>query len=276
VPIFNDGYLVAVHNTQQLTEASPVAAQVIDCGRGDLARVVITDALGAALALNQYSVNLATGHVTLADPFDAVDADGSSLTMPLTIAHRVEDRAVVTRASVTGELSLNLQLTHDYPQDGSYVSGIVEFGDLQSRVHGLAAYRVDESSNFDNGYDGEAAVASYNDLDFPLLYDNLGSVQEKWKLKFTDATNFQCIAEQRGLVGSGSINADFAPLNPATNTPYFTIRANGWGGGWLSSNVLRFDTDVAADAVWIIRTTTPSNQQIDDDSVVIEFMGDAD
>lgn len=78
------------------------------------------------------------------------------------------------------------------------------------------------------------------------------------------------------MIGTGSTNADFAPVNPATGTPYFTIRSGGWGGSWVSGNIVRFNTDAAADSVWAIRTVTPSNQQIADDSIVIEFMGDAD
>ena len=276
VPIFNDGYLVAVHDTQEITEASPAAGQVIDCGRTDLAQIVITDSLGALLAVDQYSVNLAAGTATLADPFSAEDADGNSLTLPLTISHRVEDRAVVVRASVTGELSLNLQLTHDYTAANSYVSGIVELGDLQSRIYNTFFQKVDEAGEYVDELVGDASVASYNDLDYPILFDNLGSVKDRWKLRFTGNTGFECLSEQRGLVGVGSINSDFSPINPATGTPYFTIRSAGWGGSWVSGNIVRFNTDAAADSVWAIRTVTPSNQQIADDSVVVEFMGDAD
>ena len=85
VPVFQDGYLVAVHHTDTLTVASPVAAQVIDCGRTNLARVTIRDALGADLAASQYSVDLVAGTVTLADPFSAEDEQANSLTMPLTV-----------------------------------------------------------------------------------------------------------------------------------------------------------------------------------------------
>lgn len=276
VPIFNDGYLIAVHDTQEIAEASPTAGQVIDCGRTDLAQVVITDSLGVSLADSQYSVNLATGTATLAEPFSAEDADGNSLTLPLSVSHRVEDRAVVVRASVTGELALNLQLTHDYTAANSYVSGIVELGDLQSRVYGTFFQKVDQAGEYADELVGDAATASYDDLNYPILYDNLGSVQDRWKLRFTSQTGFECISEQRGVIDTGSTNADFAPVNPATGTPYFTIRSGGWGGSWVSGNIVRFNTDAAADSVWAIRTVTPSNQQIADDSIVIEFMGDAD
>ena len=275
VPVLQDGYLVVVHHTDTVNIASPIAGQVIDCGRTDCSVIVIKDALGALLANDQYTVNLAAGTATLADPFSAEDDDGNSLTLPLIVNHRIEDRAVITNASVTGQLQLNLQLTHDYIADESYVSAMVETGDLQARIKDTFFQKVD-STEWRDELIGDASVASYDDLNYPILIDSLGCVQDRWKLRFTSGTGFECVSEQRGVIGTGSINADFSPVNPMTGTPYFTIRSGGWGGGWVSSNVVRFNTDAAAAPVEIIRTVTPSNQQIADDSIVIEFMGDAD
>jgi len=275
VPVMQDGYLVVIHHTDTVSVASPVAGQVINCGRTDVAVIVIKDALGALLANDQYTVDLAAGTATLADPFSAVDSGGNSLTLPLVVNHRIEDRAVITNASVTGQLQLNLQLTHDYVADESYVSAMVETGDLQARVKDTFFQKVDTPDWLDD-IDGDAATSSYDDLNYPILVDSLGCVHDRWKLKFTSTTGFQCISEQRGVIGTGSINSDFSPLNPMTSTPYFTIRAAGWGAGWVTSNIVRFNTDAAAAPVEIIRTVTPSNVPADDDVIVIEFLGDAD
>lgn len=276
VPVFKDGYLALIHNTASFTEASPVAGQMLDCGRVDVAQIVIVDAVGKALALDQYSVDLAAGTATLADPFSAIDENANSLTLPLTISHRIEDRAVITSASVTGQLQLNLTLTHDYALGDSYVSALVEVGDLQARVHNTFFQQVDSVGVFLDELSGSAATASYDDLSYPIAVDSLGCVEDRWKLKFTSSTGFQCISEQRGVVGTGSISADFSPINPFTGTPYFTVLAAGWGAGWVTSNVVRFNTDACAAPVWVVRTVTPSNQDLADDSIVIEFMGDAD
>lgn len=275
VPVMQDGYLVVIHHTDTVSVASPVAGQVIDCGRTDCAVIVIKDALGALLANDQYAVDLAAGTATLADPFSAVDAGGNSLTLPLSVNHRIEDRAVITNASVTGQLQLNLQLTHDYVADDSYVSAVVEAGDLQARIKNTFFQKVDSPDWLDDIV-GDASVASYDDLNNPILVDSLGCVEDRWKLKFTGSSGFECISEQRGVIGTGSINADFSPINPMTETPYFTVRAAGWGGGWVTSNIVRFNTDAAAAPVEIIRTVTPSNVPVDDDVIVIEFLGDAD
>jgi hypothetical protein len=276
VPVFQDGYLVLIHHTDTVSVASPVADQVIDCGRTDVAVIVIKDALGALLANDQYAVDLAAGTATLANPFSAIDNDGNSLTLPLSVNHRIEDRAVITNASVTGQLQLNVELTHDYVADDSYVSAVVEVGDLQARIKNTFFQKIDDAGTFTDALVGDAATSSYDDLNYPILIDSLGCVEDRWKLKFTSSTGFECISEQRGVIGTGSINADFSPLNPMTGTPYFTVRASGWGVGWVSGNVVRFNTDACAAPLEIIRTVTPSNQQVDDDVIVIEFMGDAD
>lgn len=276
VPVFQDGYLVAVHHTDTLTVASPVAAQVIDCGRTNLARVTIRDALGADLAASQYSVDLVAGTVTLADPFSAEDEQANSLTMPLTVSHRIMDRAVANNASITGELSLNLQLTHDFPAGDSYVSAVVETGDLQARVYNIFNQKVDQAGVFSDDLVGDQSVATYNDLEYPILIDNLGSVEDRWKLRFTSATAFECISEQRGVIGVGNVNTDFSPLNPMTETPFFTIRELGFGDSWISGNIFRFNTKACAAPTWLIRTNLPSNQPIDDDEILVEFMGSAD
>ena len=274
VPVFQPGYLTVIHNTATITEASPVAGQVISCGRGDLAQVVISGAGGALLAADQYVVDLAAGSVTLADPFDAVDERGDSLTLPLTISHRIEDMAVLGSVDIGGTLSLLTDLTHDYSVGDSYVSAAVEFGTLQARVTNLFDEQTD--MGWADSRQGGGATASFNDVAYPIAIDNLGAVEERWKLRFTSSTGYELIGEQRGVVATGSVNADFSPVNPMTGTPYFTVPQEGWGSGWLTSNVLRFNTTAAAAPVWAIRTVLPDSGDIADDSITVEFRGDAD
>ncbi|MDP2610019.1 MULTISPECIES: hypothetical protein [unclassified Oceanobacter] len=276
VPIFQAGYLALVHNTQTIEINTPTAAQTIDCGRTDLALVRILDAAGTALATDQYSVNNETGIVTLADPFSAEDADSNSLTLPLTVSHRVQDLCAVGVARVDGQLQFLTQLTHDYAA-GSQVSAVVELGDLQARVEGLFCQKIDVSGVFDDDLAGDTSVAQYDDLNYPLQVDNTSAVQERWKILWRSASTFDVIGEQRGIVLSGvAKDLDCAPINPFTNTPYFTLLADGHGTGWVTGNTIRFNTVAAAEPVEAIRTTLPSHQRLTNQSVYIEFMGDAD
>ncbi len=276
VQVIQSGYVVVIHNTQDIHEAAPTAGQVIDCGRTDIAKLTITGANGSELSSDQYTADKSAGTVTLADPFSAEDSDGNSLTLPITISHRVEDMALVSTAAIGGKVSITTKLTHDYPADTSYVSSAIMFGDLQSRVYGTFFQKVDDSGVFEDALVGDTAVASYDDLNYPITVDNQSCVQERWKIKFTSSTGFQLIGENLGVVDTGSISADFSPINPMTGSPYFTMLADGWGSGWVTSNIVRFNTDAAAAPVWVLRTVMQSSAALGDDSITVEFRGDAD
>ncbi len=274
VPVFQPGYLVVIHNTQSIALATPAAGQAIDCGRVNLAQVHIRDAAGVDLDPAMYSVNKVTGIITLADPFTAQDASTNSLTMPLTVTHRQEDMAALGGVTVGGELSLLTGLRNSYNAGDTFVSAAVNFGTLQARVRNLFDEQTD--TGWHDERQGSEATATYNALNYPVLIDNRSAVQERWKLKFTSSTGYQVIGEKLGIIGTGSINADYSPINPMTSEPYFTIRAAGWGSGWVTSNILRFNTDAAAAPLWAIRTVLPDSEPLADDVISVEFRGDAD
>jgi hypothetical protein len=276
VPIFQPGYIVVIHNEKTIEIASPSANQIIDCERTLLSQVSIADAAGLLLDDTQYSVDKKTGLVTLADPFVAQTSDATALTMPLTLTHRVEDICAVARVSIDGSLSLMTQVIHDYSAGDSFVSSAIQFTTMQARVHTQFTQKIDDSGYFDDVLVGDATVASYDDINYPILIDNKSSVQERWKIKFTNNTGFELIGETLGLIAVGSTTVDFSPINPMTDAPYFTIKSDGWGSGWVTNNILRFNTDAAAKPIWAIRTVLPSTAPVEDDFINIEFRGDAD
>jgi hypothetical protein len=276
VPIFQPGYQVVVHNEKQIAIAAPTAGQIIDSGRTRLAQAVITDANGLALDAAQYSVNKITGIVTLADPFVAQSFSAVSLVMPLTLKHRIEDICAVGRVSIDGTLSLLTQLVHDYSAGDSFVSSAIFFGNMQARVHNQFTQKIDQAGVFKDALNGDSTVSSYDDINYPILIDNQSAAQERWKIRFTNNSGFELIGETLGVVAVGSTVADFSPINPMTSAPYFTIKAAGWGSGWVTNNILRFNTDAAAKPIWAIRTVLPSTTPVEKDFINIEFRGDAD
>ena len=276
VPIFQPGYTVVIHNEKQIAIATPAAGQIIDCARTRLAQLKITGANGLELDAAQYAVNKSIGTVTLADPFVAQTSGAVALTMPLTLTHRVEDICAVGRVNIDGTLSLLTQLVHDYSAGDSFVSSAIFFGTMQGRVHSQFTQKIDQSGVFKDELSGDATVASYDDINYPILVDNRSSVQERWKIRFTNNSAFELIGETLGVVAVGSTAADFSPINPMTDAPYFTIKSAGWGSGWVTNNILRFNTDAAAKPIWAIRTVLPSPTPVEKDFINIEFRGDAD
>jgi hypothetical protein len=276
VPIFQPGYQVVIHNEKEIAIPTPTAGQSIDCSRENLSQVTIVDSNGLLLDVAQYAVNKKTGIITLADPFVAQDSNAANLVMPLTLTHRVEDICAVGRVSIDGTLSLLTQLVHDYSAGDSFVSSAIFFGNMQGRIHTQFSQKIDQSGQFKDVLNNDATVASYDDINYPVLIDNRSAVQERWKIKFTNNSGFELIGETLGVVGVGSTAADFSPINPMTDAPYFTIKGDGWGAGWITNNILRFNTDAAAKPIWAIRTVLPSTTPVEKDFINIEFRGDAD
>lgn len=105
---------------------------------------------------------------------------------------------------------------------------------------------------------------------------NKGAIQERWALVFTDTTTFRCVGEYSGQIATGSINSDFAPINPVTGSPYFTVKKEGWGSGWVSGNVVRLNTIAANYPIWVIRTVKQSDPTVLSDQFQIMLRGDID
>ena len=64
--------------------------------------------------------------------------------------------------------------------------------------------------------------------------------------------------------------------NPATGVPYFHLPALGWGNGWATGNVLRFNTIGAQFPVWVVRTVQQGPESVPDDNFTLLIRGDVD
>ena len=110
----------------------------------------------------------------------------------------------------------------------------------------------------------------------PIQVANLGAVSERWALVFTAATAFNIVGEHVGIIGTGATGVDCAPLNPATGTLYFTVKAAGWGTGWTQGNALRFNTVGAQFPIWVVRTIQQGPETVESDSFTLLVRGDVD
>jgi hypothetical protein len=176
---------------------------------------------------------------------------------------------------ISGLLSFTRQLTHDFPT-GSYVSSALVAGDLRARVPVFFDQATWNGTTWQDSLSGSAATGTYNDALYPLEVTNKGATTERWAIQFTSSSAFNIIGEHVGVIGTGSINADCSPMNPATSTPYFTIRSAGWGLGWAAGNVLRFNTTGAIFPVWLIRTIQQGPETVTNDSFTVLVRGDID
>lgn len=82
---------------------------------------------------------------------------------------------------------------------------------------------------------------------YPIILDNIGTVDEDWTITFTDATHFTLTGDSLGLhATTGVISSDYSPSNSTFTKPYFTIELEAWGGTWAAGNTITFTTHPAA------------------------------
>ena len=264
VPIFRAGGFAVVGHTGKIT-ATVSNGQTVNCARVRLSRVRVIGNNGTVINAG-YSADLEAGTVT----FSSV----AGYSQPVTIEHRIEDMAVVNDVQISGELTFTRPLTHDYPV-GAYVSSALVAGDLKARVSTLFD-QTTWANLWADVVSGTSATGTYNATLAPVVVTNRGALTERWALVFTNTTSFQVIGEHVGVIGTGTINADCAPINPATGVPYFTLAALGWGSGWAASNVLRLNTIGAMAPFWVVRTIQQGPNTGTEHSFTLLSRGDVD
>lgn len=265
VPIFRPGGFVVIGHTGEI-EATVANGQTVNCARERLSRVRVVGHDGAVINTG-YSTNLNAGTVTFSDV--------SGYSQPVKIQHRIEDMMMTSDVQINGQLTFTRPLTHDYPL-GSYVSSALVVNDLRARVSVIFDQATWNGSTWADAVTGSAAVATFNDAQFPITVTNRGALTERWLVQFTNTTAFNVIGENVGVIASGNINTNCTPTNPATGVPYFTIPALGWGAGWSAGNVLRFNTVGSIFPIWCVRTIQQGPETVTNDNFTILIRGDID
>jgi hypothetical protein len=120
----------------------------------------------------------------------------------------------------------------------------------------------------------ETGAGTYNEATYPVVCDNIGTVEQTWTLTFSDATNYTVVGDQIGSVGSGTVGADFAPSNGSWTKPYFTLRSAGFGGTWAAGNTIVFQTHPAAIAIWETRVIPAGSASLAGNAATLIFGGE--
>ncbi|WP_180062092.1 hypothetical protein [Acinetobacter sp. YH12120] len=270
VPIFRVGDIGIVSSSKTQELPSHIAGQTYDLNDQRISWCELEDSQGAKVPFDMYVVDYDYGKVTLNGDFSL-----NTLVAPIVAKYRYQDMGLIRDVQISGQLTFTKPLTHNYDAADTIVGSALVIGDMQSRYT-----RKFVQQTWNNAWADEATgagiSANYNDALYPITVTNKGAIQERWALIFTDNTNFRCVGEYSGQIGTGSVNADFAPINPVTGLPYFTVKKEGWGAGWANGNVLRFNTVAANFPVWVIRTVKQSEPTVMSDQFQIMLRGDID
>jgi hypothetical protein len=269
VLVFRPGDLLVIHHTEVTSIASPVAGDTEDLGRERLAFAEVYDSEGEPVLDTWYTADLDAGTVEWADPLNL-----SAYTLPILIRHRIEDAVLCTDAQITGELSLQRAVSHDFPA-GTLVSSAILIGDLQSRVTNVFDQGTYQPGVWSDTLVGSPAGATYNTVNYPIEVSNDSAIDEKWAVVFTAPTVVNVIGQTVGQIYSGSITDDIAPINPVSGQPYLFIDKDGWGGGWAAQNMLRLNTVSATKPMWLARVMLPGEITETNDRTRIQIYGNA-
>lgn len=270
VPIFRIGGICVVSASKDYVMPDHVAGKTYQLPDIRISWCELIDSKGIKVPFDQYVVDYDYGKFTLSGDF-AVNA----LTPPFAAQYRYQDMGLLRDVQINGQLTFTKQLTHNYDAENTIVGSALVIDEMQARYTKKFVQQTwnnvwsDESS-------GGAISANYNDAIYPIQMTNKGAIQERWAVVFVSGTTFKCVGEYSGEVGTGSTNADFAPINPITLTPYFVIKKEGWGTGWANSNVLRFNSISAMYPVWAIRTVKQSEPTELTDQFQVMLRGDID
>ena len=270
VPIFRVGGIGIVSSSKAQELPSAIAGTTYDLNDQRISWAELEDANGTKVAFDLYTVDYDYGRVTLGGDFVL-----GNLVAPLTVKYRYQDMGLIRDVQINGQLTFTKPLTHNYDAVDTIVGSALVIGDMQAR-YTRKFVQGSWNGTWSDAPVGATIPANYNDALYPIQVTNKGAIQERWYIQFTDTQSFRCIGEYSGQIGTGTTNADYAPINPVTGVPYFTIKKEGWGSGWANGNVLRFNTVAANFPVWVIRTVKQSEPTVISDQFQIMLRGDID
>lgn len=258
VPIFRRGDMIVIgHRLEDDLGSAHTAGQTVQLSRNDLDDICLRDAKGVPIEAKWYDYDLQSGKITWATPLDL-----SAYTLPIKAGHSREEENRIMVADIDGTLTLQFPVARDYPAGETYISSALIGGDLQCRVSPPWSQKT-----FDNVWDdnprGDGIAAKLNSKDYPFRLTDDGAVTDRWAIVFKDGNQFELYSEAVGFVGKFDTLSDLAPLNPATDKPYFVLPKGAFGinngaSAWAYGNTIRFNTYGTHMGVWILRAVQPS------------------
>ena len=159
-------------------------------------------------------------------------------------------------------LDLAAPLANSYDTTSTLVSGVLQ----QASVVGNGANFA--LSSVGGGFDS-VTVGNW-------VVHNRGAIDEHWTLVLNGPTSFTVSGMSVGtLPQAGSTTADFSPSNPATGTPYFTLKASGWGGSFQAGEQATFDTTPATVPIWYRRQVPAGTFSLANDYASLAIHGES-
>jgi len=225
--------------------------QVYNVGHERLSFVQVVNASTGAEIQTGYTADLDAGRVTFTDL--------TGYPAQVRVIGRTEVYRQIAEVRIDGRIKLTQPIGYAFDTD-AVLSTALRSGDRFARVSRVYDQFSWTGTTWLDGLDPEKgpASATYNYNGYPIEVDNRGAITERWALRIgASGTTFTLTGQHLGQIASGTINEDFAPVNVAAGAPYFTLRASGWGSGWVAGNTIFIDTIGAEFQIAAVRCTQP-------------------
>ena len=152
----------------------------------------------------------------------------------------------------------------------------VSFVDVITYYTRVAVYlELGDLTSFADAHVVTSASGTFDSVNNPVEGDNESTVEDSITVTFTSPTAFTVAGTFLGALGGGVIGSDFAPTNPSTSRPYFTIPSAGWGGSWIAADTLEFDTHPASGAIWVKEEVPAGAGAFSNNVVEMAFYGES-
>lgn len=226
-----EGRILAFLGTQRDTQGDLTGSERL-YGAGQLAADVIVGA--SSITVNcEDGADVCFQDSDLIRISDMPDVNGAGNQEYLRLA--AVSGAVYVGDQVTLTFDTGVVTAYAYLAVDTRVASVIEKGDVKALFDNKAI---------------SSASGTYDEVTYPLILDNIGTIEETWTFTFTSATTFDVIGDTVGSVGSGNITTNFSPINGDFTKPYFTLDFNGWGGTWAIGDTFSFQSHPAAVPIW--------------------------
>ena len=250
-PTAGDDWVVFFAGTQTNTQGDLTGSERI-YGAGTVATTVASGATSIVVNVESSTI---TGIIKAGDTLYITD----KLT-PTASTGNEETVVVNSINSVSGTqvtLTITTALINGYTA-GSTVSSIYAVSDLACSVSNWV----------------ETGAFTFNETTYPVLCDNIGTIEQTWTLTFTSSTVFTVSGNTVGSLASGNTTTNYSPSNPDFTKPYFTLNFAGWGGTPAAGNTLVFQTHPAAIPIWEKKVTPAGASSITGNNVYLIWSGE--
>jgi hypothetical protein len=195
-------------------------------------------------------------YITEKESIDDTGHDGEFLTIDT-----ISWAGTVATIGTTTQLQYSYATSHlDGGGETVYtrVCGVLELDDLEGTVSNVV------QSGLTGSIDDSQIVAHA-----------FGAEDDSVTLTFTSSTAFSVTGTSVPSYGTGSISGDFAPTNPDTASPYFTIPSSAWSGPFNIGDVLTFDVESAGKGIWIKEVVPASTTSYSNNTHVFGLIGES-